>query len=119
MNSTITPLRTERVDASQIPIERLAANKAVGESAKAGEVARQFESVLLRQILESAHKTGVKGLFDDGSPGKDVYLDMMNYHLADAISRGGGLGLASALEAQLRPLLEAPGGDAGEDLEQP
>lgn len=65
-------------------------------------MARQFEAVLLRQILQSAHKTGLEGLTGgESSASKDVYFDMMNYHLADSISRGGGLGLGSALEAQL------------------
>jgi len=91
-----------RVNASELSLEMLARNAQVSEQDKAKEVARQFEAVLLRQILQSAHKTGLEGLTDgESSASKDVYFDMMNYHLADSISRGGGLGLGSALEAQL------------------
>ncbi|HAV62994.1 MAG TPA: hypothetical protein DCY13_11590, partial [Verrucomicrobiales bacterium] len=88
---------------------------------KAREVARQFEAVLLRQILESANKTGIKGLFDEESASKDVYFDMMNYHLADSISRGGGLGLATALEAQLQRMVQTtePAPGAAAELENP
>jgi len=96
------PSLEPRVRASELPLEMLAGNEHVAENDKAKEVARQFEAVLLRQILQSAHKTGLEGLTDEeGSASKDVYFDMMNYHLADTISRGGGLGLARALEAQL------------------
>ncbi len=91
-----------KIVASNLPLDKVAANPNISEADKAKEVARQFEAVLLRQILESAHKSSVKGLFDDESSTKDVYLDMMNFHLADAITKGGGLGLASAFEAQLK-----------------
>ena len=91
-----------RVKASELSLEQLSRNAQVSEADKAKEVARQFEAVLLRQILQSAHKTGLEGLTGgESSASKDVYFDMMNYHLADSISRGGGLGLGSALEAQL------------------
>lgn len=103
-----------RVNASELSLEQLSRNPHVSESDKAKEAARQFEAVLLRQILQSAHKTGLEGLTDgEGSASKDVYFDMMNYHLADTISRGGGLGLASALEAQLiqQANVKPPDGD--------
>lgn len=90
-----------RVRAESIPIEQLAGNKNVSDVDKAKEVARQFESVLLRQILKSVHQPGIKGMFDEGGNKNDIYFDMMNYHLADSISRSGGLGLATSLEAQL------------------
>jgi Rod binding domain-containing protein len=92
-----------RVNAGQLGLERLASSEHVSEQDKAREVARQFEAVLLRQILQSAHQTGIKGMFEEESSStKDVYFDMMNFHLADTISQGGGLGLASAFEAQLQ-----------------
>lgn len=91
-----------RVNAGELSLDQLARNSQVSERDKAKEAARQFEAVLLRQILQSAHQTGLEGLTGgEGSASKDVYFDMMNYHLADSLSRGGGLGLASALEAQL------------------
>ncbi len=101
-----------RVNASELSPEMLARSTQVSERDKTREVARQFEAVLLRQILQSAHKTGLEGLTGgESSASKDVYFDMMNYHLADSISRSGGLGLASALEAQLiRQSLPAHGG---------
>lgn len=111
------PSLEPRVQASELPLEMLARNEHVAEQDKAKEVARQFEAVLLRQILQSAHKTGLEGLTGgEESATKDVYFDMMNYHLADTISRGGGLGLGSALEAQLTREVTADGPDAGANL---
>ncbi len=91
-----------KIIASDLPLDRVASNPHISDADKAKEVARQFESVLLRQILESAQKSSIKGLFDEESSTKDVYFDMMNFHMADAITKGGGLGLASAFEAQLK-----------------
>lgn len=90
---------------SELPLEKVAGNSNISDADKAKEVARQFEAVLLRQILKSAHKTGVQGMFDDQSSTKDVYFDMMNFHLADTISKNGGLGFGSSFEAQLRNLI--------------
>jgi Rod binding domain-containing protein len=106
-----------RVNASELSLEQLTRNVQVSEQDKAKEAARQFEAVLLRQILQSAHKTGLEGLTEgESSASKDVYFDMMNYHLADAISRGGGLGLGRALEAQLVRQATPATAEAGEPL---
>jgi Rod binding domain-containing protein len=113
MNVPLTSLEP-RVNAGALPLELLSRNEHVSDRDKTKEVARQFEAVLLRQILQSAHKTGLEGIGgdDEDSASKEIYFDMMNYHLADTLSRGGGLGLASALEAQLtRQTSPAPEGD--------
>jgi Rod binding domain-containing protein len=90
------------VKAGDLTLEQLAGNSHVSDADKAHEVARQFEAILLRQILKAANPTGIKGATEEGGASNDVYFDMMNYHLADTITRAGGLGLASALEAQLQ-----------------
>ena len=46
----ISPLNRE-VRASELPLERLAGSKEVSQKEKIAEVSRQFEAVLLRQIL--------------------------------------------------------------------
>ena len=106
-----------KIVASELPLEHLVDNKSVSEADKAKEVARQFEAIMVRQILKSAQNTGVKGLFSDESASKDVYFDMMNYHMADAITRGGGVGMASAFEAQLRNQMSTSELDPTQDNE--
>ena len=52
----LSPLQP-RIRADQLPLERLAENARVREKEKVAEVARQFEAVLLRKILEKARKS--------------------------------------------------------------
>ena len=44
------------IEASQLPLESLAGNPNVSDKEKVGEVSRQFEAVLLRQILQDIRK---------------------------------------------------------------
>jgi peptidoglycan hydrolase FlgJ len=113
MNDAIASI-APRVRAGELPFEQVARNPNISEAERAKEAARQFEAVLLRQILQTAHKTGIEGLTGESSGSKDIYFDMMNYHLADTISKAGGLGLASALEAQLLQQSPAPAPDEHE-----
>jgi len=81
-----------------LPLDMLAANPNVSDSDKVGEVARQFEAVLLRQILQEARKSDDPG---DDTTVSGIYDDMINNQLADTISRSGEFGLARGLKAQL------------------
>ncbi|HLP78334.1 MAG TPA: rod-binding protein, partial [Candidatus Paceibacterota bacterium] len=89
---TIPPLQS-KIDASEVPMEQIAGNKALTEDQKIGEATRQFEAVLLRQILESTQKTVVKSKYSDDSTTASIYRDMVTNQLADSISKSGGLGL--------------------------
>jgi len=66
------------------------------DPAQAAEVARQFETILLRQVLSES----MKPLLQDGPAGQ-VYGYFLTDSLADSVSRGGGLGLAHILQTQL------------------
>jgi Rod binding domain-containing protein len=87
--------------AENLPLEKLVGNKSLSEKEKVAEVSRQFESVLLRQILGQARKTVFKSKFNEDSMSSGIYQDMTTNQLADAISRNGSFGLARSLEAQL------------------
>lgn len=60
------------------------------------KVSEQFESILLRQFLSESMKTLL-----EGGPSGQVYGYLLTDSLADSISKGGGLGLCSVLQAQL------------------
>ena len=97
-----------KLKASQLPLEMLAGNPNISDADKIGEVARQFEAVLLRQMLQDARKS-------DSSENKvanGIYDDMINNQLADSISGSGDFGLARSLKGQLThqvlPHPEAP-----------
>lgn len=84
-----------------IPLEQLARNRTLDDSEKIAELSRQFESLLVRQILAEAQK----GVSDLGSAGQGVasaiYRDIVTGIQADNISRSGAMGLAQTLERQL------------------
>lgn len=91
-----------------VPLDRLAANPALSEQEKIAEASRQFEAVLLRQILTEAQKTHFKSKFTDDSFAGGVYRDLTTQHLADAMSRNGSFGLAQSLAQQLNRPTPAP-----------
>ena len=66
------------------------------DPAKVAKVSRQFESILLRQIIGES----MKPLLESGPSGQ-VYGYMLTSSLADQISAGGGLGLAHILQTQI------------------
>ena len=96
----ISPL-SHAVKASDLPLEQLAGNPRLTEEEKIGELSRQFEALLLRQILAEAHKTVIKSSLNKDSAVSGMYQDMVTNALAESISKTGTLGLASQLREQL------------------
>src|SRR5215467_2849529 len=90
-----------QVKASQVQFEKLAANPNVSEKDKIHEACRQFEAVLLRQILAQSRKTVISSPTNSNPAIKGIYDDMVNNQLADSISRSGTFGLAKSLDSQL------------------
>lgn len=90
-----------RVDATNLPLDRLAENRQLSESQKVKEAGRQFEAILLRQILGEAMKPVFKSEFTGQSAQAGIYQDMVVNQLAANLTRSGGLGLARSLNGQL------------------
>jgi peptidoglycan hydrolase FlgJ len=97
--STLDP--AQKVKAASLPLERLASNPNLSEAEKVAEVSRQFEAILLRQILTEAGKTTFKSTWNAPSVSKDIYQDMISSQLADSISQAGTFGLARSFQHQL------------------
>lgn len=89
------------VRAADVPLDRLAGNTALSKEQKVNEVCRQFEAVLLRQVLQEAQKPAFGTSSQPGSVSKDIYQDLATNQMAEAISRSGALGLANSLQGQL------------------
>jgi peptidoglycan hydrolase FlgJ len=89
------------VQAADLPMERLAASSQVSQQEKLTEVSRQFEAVLLRQILGQAQKPMFQSSLFNSSSSNAIYQDMITEQLADRISRGGSFGFAKVLQQQL------------------
>src|SRR5579883_864777 len=94
------PAFQRHVNAADLPFEQLASNSSVSQSDKVKEACRQFEAVLMRQILTEARKTVISPDGKGDSNTKGIYDDMINNQLAESMTRSGGLGLAKSLQAQ-------------------
>jgi Rod binding domain-containing protein len=85
--------------AGDLPLEQLAKAPGVSEAAKVAEATRQFEAILVRQLLRSARQSSQATDAPGGTVAADIYWDLVHENLADAITRGGGLGLGTALQS--------------------
>jgi Rod binding domain-containing protein len=89
------------------------ASRATADSpAKVQDAARQFEALLLSQMLKSARQAGAGGWLGTGDdPSASSAMEIAEEQFAQALSSGGGLGLAklivSGLEAPRRPAAPA------------
>ena len=90
-----------KIDASQVPLDQLAGNQKISDREKVAEVSRQFEAVLLRQILQQARKSSTTPASSADATTSGIYDDMINNQLADSISRSGSFVLAKSLQGQL------------------
>jgi len=86
---------------SKIPLEHLAGNPNVTEAEKTAEVSRQFEAILLRQILQQSQKKVFPSSLTKETAASGIYQDMITNQLADGISKSGSLGLAKSFKSQL------------------
>jgi flagellar protein FlgJ len=91
----------KNVVAADIAPERLANNSALTEQQKIAEASRQFEAILLRQILSATQKPVIPSKFADNSTAAQIYRDMVTDQLADSMSKSGAFGLAKTFEQQL------------------
>jgi Rod binding domain-containing protein len=96
----ISPLQ-RRVQAADQSLESLAHNPTLTEGEKIAEVSRQFEAVLIRQILSEAQKSGFKTSLSQNSATSSIYQDLVTSQLAQSISHSHGLGLGETLTRQL------------------
>jgi flagellar protein FlgJ len=106
----VTPFQP-RIDASTIAPERLANNPRLTEKQKIAEASRQFEAILLKQVLDASQKTVIKSKFNEDSTASGIYHDMVTSQLANSISKSGKFGLTKTFEQQLdRPHGHRPDG---------
>jgi Rod binding domain-containing protein len=96
----VSPL-SRAVRAGDLPIERLAGNPHLSEREKIGELSRQFEGLLLRQILRDIRKPVFKSDLMPESLATDIYQEMVSTQLADTMSKSGSFGLARVLETEM------------------
>jgi Rod binding domain-containing protein len=100
------------VKPSELPLDHLAGNTQISEEEKVREVSRQFEAILLRQILQEAQKATFHSTLQSNSVANSIYNDMIIQQLADGISKAGTLGLAESYQHQLSQQLTGAQNDS-------
>jgi Rod binding domain-containing protein len=97
----ITALQSNKVSAADIAPESLAGNKSLSEHQKIAEASRQFEAMLLRQILSASQKPVIQSEFSDNSTAAGIYQDLATNQMADSMSKSGTFGFAQVFDRQL------------------
>lgn len=98
----IAPIQSS-VDTSILPIEDLAGNKNLTRQQKIHEASRQFEVIMLKQVLAEMQKPVITSEFTDDSTASGIYQDYISNALAESMSKSGSFGLAKIFEQQLSP----------------
>jgi Rod binding domain-containing protein len=102
VDMNISPIQSTSDD--NIPIEDLAGNKHLTQQQKIHEASRQFEKIMLQQILSEMQKPVIKSEFsDDDSTASDIYQGYISNALAEGMSKSGSFGFAKIFEQQLSP----------------
>jgi flagellar protein FlgJ len=70
------------------------------DEAKLKQAAQGFERTLIRQMLSSARNTNLNGM-DEQSNSSKSYLEIMDDHVADMLSKGQGIGFGNKMAEQL------------------
>lgn len=85
------------------------ATGAITKTSKLHDAARQFEALMIGEIMKSERESGSGGWLDgeDEDSGSDSAMDMAEAQLSNALAAGGGLGLAKMIEKTMAPA-EAP-----------
>lgn len=84
-----------------IQLDHAPAYTSLGENLSPKEVAQEFESLFLAQLLNIMQESvDSSGLFE-GGPGKEIYMSMMNQEMGRALAAGGGMGLSRLVEPYL------------------
>jgi Rod binding domain-containing protein len=105
----ITPVQPSAdIDTSTIPIEDLAGNKNLTKQQKIHEASRQFEAIMLQQILSEMQKPVTTSEFTDDSTASGIYQDYITNALAQSMSKTDSLGFTKIFEEQLSPHTSKP-----------
>jgi Rod binding domain-containing protein len=69
----------------------------------AAEAAKQFEALMIAQMLRTAHESASGSLDDDEASSSDAMFDVAGQQFAQVLANNGGLGLAKMIIQGLQP----------------
>jgi len=106
----IGELGSDRAAARTLELRR--GEAAPASRAKLTELAEAFDALFTGTLLKELMKPFENGGIAGSGPGASVMQGLFETHLAEAVSKGGGLGIGKLIEEQMRPLLAAREHDA-------
>ena len=74
---------------------------------KIEQAAKQFESLLIAQLMKSMHEAGSKGWLGEEDESSECATEMAQEQFAQALANGGGLGLSRMIIQGLNKSSEA------------
>lgn len=83
-------------------LEHLKHSPKLTEQQRVAEAGRQFEAVLVRQMLNETMKPVFAGALDGNLSGQSIYRQMITDSLADAITQQSSFGFQNALVQQVQ-----------------
>ncbi|MCJ2186841.1 rod-binding protein [Novosphingobium beihaiensis] len=89
----------------QSPLAGMTAAATATDREKLKSVAKQFESLFMRQMLSAARKADFGGDKLFSSQALDTFNQMQDEHFADVTAQSGTLGFATIIEAQMARFL--------------
>ena len=92
-------------DFSRLP--QIRAGVPVPGADRALELAKEFESVFIAQMLKHSGLGSVRQTFG-GGPGEAAFSDMLTQEYASALTGAGGFGLAEKIFHRMREIEGAP-----------
>lgn len=69
----------------------------------ATQAAKQFEALMIGQMLRTAHESSSGSLDDDSSSSGDTMFDVAGQQFAQILANNGGFGLAKTILRGLQP----------------
>jgi Rod binding domain-containing protein len=83
------------IDFSPLSVNLMPEPSSAGNPKKLAEAAKQFEALMITQMMKSARETSGGGWLSDGDEtGEDTSMGMAEEQFAQSMASHGGLGLA-------------------------
>lgn len=93
--------------ANALPVQQLNQQQPNTQGRNAKQIGTEFESLFIHQMLELMSQGVKTPEVMGGGSAEDIYRSMMNEKIAAEVARGGGLGVAEAIENQVKRYEEA------------
>lgn len=110
----MTSVAIPPVDSSAAPASAAGSGPKQDSPAKILDAAKQFESLLIAQILRAARGSGEGWMGSGGDASSDCASGYAEEQFAAAMAKGGGLGLANIIAAGLQKAQAATSGSGNE-----